>query len=69
MSRLERLLQSSLRRRADENIGSADPCALMQYPGFEERIRASHHLYRKEGVAEHVKLKCDYGDARPHQMR
>ena len=69
MNRHERLLQTILRGRSDANIRFADLRSLMQHLGFEERIRGSHHLYRKEGVAEKVNLQRDDGNAKPYQVR
>ena len=69
MNRHERLLQTILRGRSDANVRFADLRALMQHLGFEERIRGSHHLYRREGVAEKVNLQRDDGNAKPYQVR
>ena len=52
MNRHERLLRTILGGRSDANIRFGDLRALMQYLGFQERIRGSHHVYRKQGVAE-----------------
>lgn len=69
MSRNERLLRSILSARADANVRFADLHALMQYLGFEERIRGGHHLYRKEGVEEKINLQRDGAHAKPYQVR
>ena len=69
MSRFTRILQKILRGRSDANIGFGDLCALLQDLGFEERIRGSHHLYRKQGVAEKINLQRDDGHAKPYQVR
>ena len=69
MSKHERLLQTILRGRSDANIRFSGLRALMQHLGFEERIRGSHHLYRREGVAEKVNLQRDDGNAKPYQVR
>ena len=69
MSKHERLLQTILRGQSDANIRFSDLRALMQHLGFEERIRGSHHLYRREGVAEKVNLQRDDGNAKPYQVR
>ena len=37
--------------------------------GFEERIRGSHHLFRREGVTEKLNLQRDGADAKPYQVR
>ena len=57
MNRHERLLQTILRGRSDANIRFSDLRSLMTYLGFEERIRGSHHLFDKDGVAEIVNLQ------------
>ena len=69
MNRHERLLQTILGGRSDANIRFADLRALMQHLGFEERIRGSHHLYRRGGIAEKVNLQRDDGNAKPYQVR
>ena len=40
--------------------------------GFVERVRGSHHIFRKEGVRERVNLQSDGSDgshAKPYQVR
>ena len=69
MNRHERLLQTVLGGRSDANIRFADLRSLMQHLGFKERIRGSHHVYRKEGVAEKVNLQRDDGNTKPYQVR
>ncbi len=69
MNRHERLLQTILRGRSDANIRFSDLRALMEYLGFEERIRGSHHMYRRQGVPEKVNLQRDNGNAKPYQVR
>ena len=41
----------------------------MEYLGFEEHIRGSHHLFDKEGVVEIVNLQSRGGHAKPYQVR
>ena len=69
MNRHERLLRTILRGRSDANIRFDDLRALMQHLGFEERVRPSHHVYRKAGVAEKVNVQRDGGNAKPYQVR
>ena len=69
MSRHGRLLERILDGRSDANIRFVDLCALMRDLGFEERVRGSHHLYRKRGVAEKINLQRDDGDAKPYQVK
>lgn len=69
MNRHERLLRTILAGRSDANIRFTDLCALMRYLEFDERIRGSHHMYRKEGIQERVNLQRDNGNAKPYQVR
>ena len=69
MNRHERLIQTILRGQSDSNVRFSDLRTLMQHLGFEERIRGSHHLYRREGVAEKVNLQRDDGNTKPYQVR
>lgn len=41
----------------------------MHYLGFEERIRGSHHLFRKEGIIEKIILQRDNNKAKIYQVR
>ena len=69
MNRHERLLQRIFGGRSDANIRFSELRALMRSLGFDERIRGSHHVYRKEGLAEKVNLQRDDGNAKPYQIR
>lgn len=69
MNRHERLLRTILGGRSDANIRFADPRALMRYLGFDERIRGSRHVFRKQGIPEKVNLQRDHGNAKPYQVR
>ena len=37
--------------------------------GFEERIRGSHHTFRKEGIVEKINLQKDKDKAKPYQVK
>ena len=37
--------------------------------GFVERVRGSHHIFRKEGVRERITLQRDGSHAKPYQVR
>ena len=69
MNRHDRLLRTILGGRSDANIRFGDLRALMQYLGFDERIRGSHHVYRKQDIPEKVNLQRDDGNAKPYQVR
>jgi len=42
---------------------------LLKKAGFEERIRGSHHIFRKEGVLEKINLQRDGSKAKIYQVR
>ena len=69
MNRHERLLQTILGGRSDANIRFSDLRTLLEYLGFEERIRGSHHLFDKEDIVEIVNLQSRSGHAKPYQVR
>ena len=69
MSRYTNLRQRLLEGRSDANIGFNDLRALLLRLGFIERVRGSHHIFRKEGVAERLNLQSDGSHAKPYQVR
>ena len=50
MSRHKQLLQRILGGRSDAGIRFDDLRGLLRNLGFIERIRGSHHIFRREGV-------------------
>jgi predicted RNA binding protein YcfA (HicA-like mRNA interferase family) len=58
-----------LRGRSDANIPFNDLCSLLLYLGFEERVKGSHHIFRKEKIMEKVNLQQDGNKAKVYQIR
>ena len=52
MSKHDKILSQILRGSSDANIEFADLCYLLHYFSFVERIRGSHHIFTRVGVAE-----------------
>jgi predicted RNA binding protein YcfA (HicA-like mRNA interferase family) len=69
MGKYDKLLLQILKGTSDANIRFDDLCKLLQYLGFEERIRGSHHIFRKQGVEEKINLQQDNNKAKPYQVR
>ncbi|MGB7293336.1 MAG: type II toxin-antitoxin system HicA family toxin [Thermodesulfobacteriota bacterium] len=69
MGKYDKLLLQILQGTSDANIRFDDLCKLLQYLGFEERIRGSHHIFRKQGVEEKINLQQDNNKAKPYQVR
>lgn len=69
LGRHEKLLEKILRGSSDANIGFDELRELLKRLGFDERIRGSHHLFRKAGIEEKINLQDDQGQAKPYQVR
>lgn len=69
MSKHEKLLLQVLRGTSEANISFDGLCQLLIWLGFEERIRGSHHIFRKQGVEEKINLQRDDGNAKVYQVR
>jgi len=69
MGRVEKVHDRILEGRSDANIDFEDLRNLLIHLGFTERIKGSHHNYRKEGVAERPNLQRDGSKAKSYQVR
>ena len=69
MSKQERFLLKILKGGSDANVSFEDLRGLLLSLGFEERIRGSHHLFRKAGIEEKINLQRDGKDAKVYQVR
>ncbi len=67
MGKYDKLIDKILHGSSDENID--DLRGLLIRLGFDERIRGSHHVYRKEGIEEKLNLQQDDSKAKPYQVR
>ncbi len=69
MNLYDQLLLRILRGRSDANIRFDELCQLLRHLGFAERIRGSHHIFRKPGITEKINLQRDDGHAKAYQVR
>lgn len=69
MGKYDKLIDKILRGSSDANIPFDDLRGLLIRLGFDERIRGSHHVYRKEGIEEKLNLQQDDSKAKPCQVR
>ena len=60
----DKLLVKILRGTSDANIAFEDLCQLLRHLGFDERSRGSHHLFRKSGITELMKLQREGSKAK-----
>jgi predicted RNA binding protein YcfA (HicA-like mRNA interferase family) len=63
------VLRLILSGKSDANIAFKDVCRFLEKSGFEERIRGSHHIFRKEGIEERINLQKDGNKAKPYQIK
>ena len=69
MGKREKLIEKILSGKSDSNIRFQDLRKLLISLGFEERIKGSHHSFRKEGVEEKPNLQADGNKAKTYQVR
>jgi hypothetical protein len=69
MGKYDKLIDKILRGTSDANISFDDLRGLLIRLGFDERIRGSHHVYRKDGIEEKLNLQQDDSKAKPYQVR
>ena len=69
MSRATKTLDKILRGRSDANIKFDELRALLLHLGFAERIRGSHHIFTRDGVAEILNLQPRGALAKVYQVR
>ena len=69
MSKYEKLIERLLRGGSDADIDFDDLRKLLVRLGFEERVRGSHHIFRKTGIEERPNLQRDGRNAKPYQVR
>jgi len=57
MARTNKLLDRILRGNSDANIPFSGMLQLLKHLGFEERIKGSHRIFSRNGVAEILNLQ------------
>ncbi|MDQ3711981.1 MAG: type II toxin-antitoxin system HicA family toxin [Acidobacteriota bacterium] len=69
MSKFDKLRQKILDGKSDANVCFEDLRNFLLNLGFAERVKGSHHSYRKEGIAEKPNLQRDGNKAKSYQVR
>jgi hypothetical protein len=69
MGKYEKLFSKIIEGKSDENIAFDDLCQLLKRLGFEQRVKGSHHIFRKEGIVEKPNLQKDGNKAKSYQVR
>ena len=69
MGKNDKLVRKILSGSSDGNIDFDELRNILKRLGFEERIKGSHHVFRKPGVEEKVNFQRDMDKAKPYQVR
>ncbi len=69
VGRFDELRLRILQARSDANIDFDELRQLLGWLGFEERIRGSHHIFRRSGVREFINLQREGNKAKVYQVR
>ncbi|MBZ5564266.1 MAG: type II toxin-antitoxin system HicA family toxin [Acidobacteriia bacterium] len=69
MEGFDELRRRILQGESDANINFEDLRRLLGWLGFQERIRGSHHIFRKQGVRELINLQKEGNKAKVYQVR
>ena len=69
MGKYDKLIIKILQGESDANISFDELCNLLINLGFEQRIRGSHHIFRKENVDEKINLQRDKNKAKVYQVK
>jgi len=64
-----KLIDTILRGTSDANIAFDDIRGLLIFLGFDERIRGSHHLYRKQGINEKINIQRAGNKVKQYQVK
>jgi len=62
-------LRQLLSGTSDAAIRFDDVCSLLENLGFDQRVKGSHHLFRKVGVEERINLQREGNNAKPYQVK
>ncbi len=65
----DQVLRRVLSGTADAAIRFEDLCRLLESLGFEKRVKGSHHIFRKDGIAAKINLQRAGAQAKPYQVK
>jgi hypothetical protein len=69
MTSRAKLVERILSGRSDRGIPFDELCSLLRHFGFAERVRGSHHIFRRADVEERINLQEDGANAKPYQVK
>jgi predicted RNA binding protein YcfA (HicA-like mRNA interferase family) len=69
VARINKLRDRLQSRFSERNFAFEDLRAILLSLGFDERVRGSHHIFARSGIAEIVNLQPVGRLAKPYQVR
>jgi predicted RNA binding protein YcfA (HicA-like mRNA interferase family) len=69
MSKIQKLILGILLGKSDRNIDFVDLQRVLEYVGFQCRIKGSHHIYYKDGIVEIINIQPDGTKAKAYQVK
>ncbi len=69
MGKYEKVMDKILRGTSDAYIAFDDIRGMLLHLGFDERIRGSHHMYRKEGIEKKINIQRSENKAKSYRVR
>lgn len=69
MGKFEEFRLRILQGQSDANINFDELHRFLQWLGFEERTRGSHHVFRRQGMREIINLQREGSKAKVYQVR
>jgi predicted RNA binding protein YcfA (HicA-like mRNA interferase family) len=69
MGKHEDVRLSILQGKSDANVDFDDLRRMLEWLGFQERTRGSHHIFRRQDVRELINLQREGNKAKVYQVR
>ena len=70
MSQRQKFLAQLLSGQHDHKLDFKALCLLLETLGFEKRVRGSHHLFGKDGIADLINIQPATGSTvKPYQAK
>jgi hypothetical protein len=69
LSKHEKVLLKVTSGRSDADVKFIDLTSLLNYLGFEKRVRNSHHIFYKQGINEILNLQPKGNKAKAYQVK
>ncbi len=69
MAARKKLLEKILRGTSDAAIPFESLCSLLRELGFYERVKGSHHIFRRADVEPRINVQRQGSKAKPYQVR